>query len=161
MTFQIDTDELTQAAAALRRSDELAAPLVAEAEVDIAKAMVRRIRTAGRRHRSTGKMLAKVTYRVKGAGLDLRATVYAGGVLAHLVIFGTRRHRIPAAGSARAVPITARGGRVTGYHGAVTHPGQRPDPFFRRGVDASRNDQEQLAGAAAARIAARISDELA
>lgn len=159
--IQIDATALLTAADALRDLPDLAADIVADAQVDGATALQRTVRKAASRHRATGKMIGHVTFRVKGTGWQRRVVFYAGGVLAHLSIFGTRPHRIPGAGNVHhAVPVTGSAGTVVGYHGTVTHPGTHPDPWFARGTRAGMPAVQDIADEAARTIASRLANQM-
>lgn len=146
--------DLDSAAAALRHLDPVIGTVAAATTLDMGRAAEARIRARARRHRRTGGMDRRLRLTTTGHGIGQRVTVHAGGKVAHLIVGGTRRHRITAHG--RPLPIGGAG--VRRFAESVQHPGTRPDPFVARGyADARGEIRSELAGAAQdlARAAAR------
>jgi hypothetical protein len=128
-----EVEDFSAAAAVLRNLSEPAADVLAGAERQIGEAVADNVRARARRHRKSGQMERRISVRVSGTGIRQEVRVHAGGKVAHLVIGGTRPHRIVAPG--RPIPF---GGRQ--FAQSVRHPGTRPDPFFAAGMADSTAD---------------------
>jgi hypothetical protein len=127
-----DTEDFSEVRAALapRVVGRLAGDVLAGAERQIGDDVLEAVRSRARRHRKSGQMERRIRLKVTGDGADQVVRIHAGGKVAHLVIGGTRPHRIVA--PARPIPL---GGRS--FAQSVRHPGTRPDPFFAAAVDGS------------------------
>jgi hypothetical protein len=165
-SLDIDDSDFRKAAAALERHNFQAAEggVIGPVLRDAGNIVRRHVRTELAPHRRSGKTASHVTVVRKGAGLNTTVTVKAGGRTAHLLEGGTKEHDI-SAGKGRGVlggtggALTIRGagasnstfsgfgnkairgaGQIVVLRGRVHHPGTRPDPFFEKGVAASRGD---------------------
>lgn len=160
--FMIDTHEFADAARALEDSSlrSLADQTVGAVLSRSSNIVRRHVRAAARPHRRSGKMAGKVRVYRKGVGLDSEFKIHAGGRIAHLVERGFKAHgivprekRVLALKGAR-----ARGGThaVAGFASSVQHPGYAGDPFFARGVQASRSEVQDQFDAGAVTMAKNL-----
>lgn len=132
------------------------AAAVMDSSGDVLEANIRR---AARPHRATGGMERRIRARGRGEGIRRRVTVRAGGRVAPLVAGGTAPHVIRPV-QARALAFVSRTGGVAGFAGAVRHPGQAADPFFRRGVARSDSQLHTIRDHAADDLAAELADRI-
>ncbi len=128
-----DVEDLSGAAAVLRNLGDPAGDALAGAGRQIGGAIADNVRARARRHRRSGVMERRISVKVSGTGIRQEVRVHAGGKVAHLVIGGTRPHRIVAPG--RPIPLEGRR-----FAQSVRHPGTRADPFVALGVADSTAD---------------------
>ncbi len=158
----IDASAFTRAARALeaRGFADVAGPIIERAIDRQGDALVAAVRARGRRHRKTGKMLAKIRRRSSGRGLGRTADVRASGPIAGLVVGGTSAHDLTPI-RARAMAIGARGGGgVQGFAGRAHHPGTRPDPFVRQGARDARGAITRIQDEAGAALVRELADRI-
>lgn len=132
--FTIDVTEFTAAAATLEGQADRILGNVAEGAVEgIADAVEAKVRTQARRHSRTGRLVRNVRQlEAVDAGFASKATVKATGMVAPIIIGGSRPHAIRPIRAHALGPLTGRG--PAPFASGVRHPGTRPDPFFARGV---------------------------
>lgn len=156
----IDASEFRSAGAALvdDAGDVIDAAL-GELGDDAAIAVQREVRAGARRHRRSGRLERNVRIRRRDAGGSPSWSVRAGGMVAPMIVGGTSPHTIRPVRS-RALAMQGPGGGIVGFAGAVHHPGQRPDPFVRRGLAAAAGDVGRLADDTIEAIAAELADTM-
>lgn len=107
------------------------------------------VRARAHRHNRGRDRLAKGVHTTwKGAGMAFQLRVMASGPVAHLIIQGTRRHRIPLAGDAVKPLKVPRAPR--GFAEYVEVGGIRPDPIVHKGTQDSIPAIQELVTAAGA-----------
>jgi hypothetical protein len=134
-TVVLDASEFEHAARKLAGAgfDDLAAKEVKRALIRSANVVRENVRKSARRHRRKGKLERGIHTTWKGAGLNFQLAVRSEGIEAHWIVRGVRPHRIPETGD-RVMPI---GENPRPFARVVHHPGFPPDPYVRRGVNAS------------------------
>lgn len=155
--FSVDVSELDTLADGLARQlDDVLDPIAGDAVGELADATQDAIRAAARRHRRTGRLDKNIRQvDLRDAGLASSATVAATGMVAPILVGGSRAHRIRPL-HARALALRGSG-PASGFAAGVRHPGTAPDPFFARGIAASQADVGRIID----RGAERAADQLA
>lgn len=147
--FEIDATPFGKASKAIA-GFETAANRALEAALRKAGQAVRKsVRAEAKPHRRTGKLSKGIRLWAKGRGRDATVTVKSTGPVAHLIVGGVKPHAITQPykrGNATVMALHAPGkaGGVTGFAKTVEHPGFGADPYFKRGVDASRDEVNRI-----------------
>lgn len=126
---------------------------------DAALVVQREVRAQARRHRRSGRLDRNIRVRQLDAGESPTWSVRAGGMVAPIIVGGSRPHIIEPVRS-RALALGGPGGGVVGFAGVVHHPGQRADPFVTRGLAAAEGDVGRLADQTVEAIAAELAETL-
>jgi uncharacterized protein (DUF1501 family) len=154
VTVEVDARDFRAAAVALGSFDGIVDDVIGPTELRAGEVLEAAIRSAGSRHRATGKMLRNIKARPVGSGVGTRVRVTTGGSVAHLIVGGTRGHFIsPTRGRA----LVLAGGELRSL---AHHPGTRPDPFPARGIADAADELDRIYTDAGAAIVDQLADEL-
>jgi hypothetical protein len=156
VTFQIDADDFTAAAATLRSFADVADGALDGLLDDVGADAEAAVRARAARHHRTGALEGEIRRVRHGADVE----IHVGGPIAPIIVGGSAPHVILPIRSRSLALVSRVGGPVERFAGRVRHPGTDPDPFVAEALDDTLDSIDRTIEHAGDRLIDELADAI-